>query len=121
MIKQNYVGMIDYKGAFFARIEGADVSQMTGVTGVEHLIFENVTGLQGSLDFRGVKTVEFKNTIVSDIKAIQCKMNCVIKVLKDDNDPKVQNKLSSLMIYEPVNPVGPNVKLIKDYMYPHIK
>lgn len=117
MKKEIYIGMIDYKGVNWVRIEGADVSQMTGVKGVDYLILENVKGLQGVLDFRGVKTVEFRNTDVTGIKAIQCKMNFDIKGLKDDKDPKTRNKLSSLMIYEPVNPVAPNVKLIKDYIY----
>ena len=117
MIKQNYVGMIDYKGANWARISGADVSKMTGVKGVDYLVLEKVIGLQGFLDFRGVKTIEFVDTDVTAIKAIQCRMNLIIKGLKKGENPKSQSKLSCLMIYEPVGTVAPDTKLIKDYMW----
>ncbi|GEM_PF-6803381 len=117
MIKKTYVGMVDYKGIDWARIAGADVSKMTGVKGVKWLVLENVTGLNGVVDFREVKTVECINSDVSGIKAILCKMDFDIKIKDEQNN----SKLSSLMVYEPVNPVQMNAKLIRDYMYPYTK
>lgn len=110
MLKKTYIGMIDYNGAAWARIEGADVSKMTGVRGVKRLVLENVKGLQGVLDFRGVNTVVFLNTDVSGIKEILCKTDFNIEGLKGEN------KISGLMVFEPVGPVDPKAKLISDYI-----
>lgn len=111
MIKKTYVGMVNFHGAQWARIAGSDVSKMTGVKGVNKLVLEEVKGLQGTLDFRGIKTIEFINTNVSDVKIIQCDANCKIDGLKGEN------KLSGLIIYEHAGPINPATKLIKDYMY----
>ena len=115
MKKQTYIGMVDYKGAVWARIAGSDVSQMTGVKGVNRLVLDNVKGLQGTLDFRGIKTIEFVNTDVSGIKAIQCDTGCKIEGLKGEH------KLSGLIIYEHAGPINPATKLIKDYIYTKTK
>ena len=52
MVKQNYVGVVDFHGDKLAKIDGADLSEMKGATGADILILENVTGLHDILDFR---------------------------------------------------------------------
>ncbi len=112
MIKHNYVGMINFSGANRVYISDKDVSKMTGVKGVDYLVLDNVKGLQGTLDLRGVKAVEFINVKCSHgIIQIICKTDCKIKGLK------FNNKMSCLIIYEPVKPVDAKTKLIKDYMF----
>ncbi|MBQ6110467.1 MAG: hypothetical protein IJL05_03745 [Alphaproteobacteria bacterium] len=110
MLKQNYVGMVDFHGTNWARIGGTDLSQMTGAKGVDKLIFDGVTGLQGRLCFLGVKTIEFIDTNVSGIKSIICDTNCKIKGLTGNQS------LSGLIIYEYAGPINPATKLIKDYI-----
>ncbi len=107
MLKQNYVGMVDFHGAQWARIGGADLSKMTGVKGVKKLVLENDRGLQGVLDLRGVGSLELKNTDISDVRVILCNTTFNIENLK-------KQKWSGLFIFDYVGSIKPNTKLIGD-------
>ncbi len=110
MLKQNYVGLVDFHGVKWARIGGADLSKMTGVTGVDILVLENVTGLCGNLDFRGIKnSLVIKNSDISKVRIIYCNTN-----FKTD-DLKKQN-WNGLFIFDYLGPKKTNSKLISDWI-----
>lgn len=112
MLKQVYVGMVDFKGCHWVRISGRDVSKMTGVKGVNHLVLDDVKCLNGIVDFRGVKnTIEFINTDMSKVKQILCCTNCNIVGLKNDKT------MTGLIVYEYAGLVNLKTKLIKDYIH----
>ena len=107
MLKQTYIGMVDFHGAQWARIGGADLSKMTGVKGVKKLVLEKVSGLHGVLDLREIGSLVLKDTDMSQVHTILCNTNFNIEGLK-------KQKWNGLFIFDYVGPLNPNTKLIKD-------
>ena len=107
MLKQTYVGVVDFHGANWARVSGADLSQMTGATGTNVLVLENVTGLHGTLNFLGINSLEVINSNMAEVNTIYCNTK-----FKTDNLKK-QN-WNGLFVFHHVGPVKPGTKLIRD-------
>lgn len=107
MLKQNYVGIVDFHGVKWARIGGADLSKMRGATGADILILEKVTGLCDELDFRGIKSLVIKDSDMSKVRVIHCNTKFKTEDLK-------KQKWNGLFVFDYVGPVKPGTKLISD-------
>ena len=114
MLKQNYVGIVDFRGAQWVRIGGTNLSQLTGVKGVHKLVLENVTGLQGTLDFRGIDLLEITNVDLSGVHTILCNTTFNIENLK-------KQKWNGLFVFDYTGPLKPNSKLISEWIQRDVK